>query len=221
VEDKNLSVINSPNSLGTACNFQAFSFYVGPHGTTFLGLPNFPNYNLGPMGIYNADAGKDTIICTNSAQSVQLGQEAEPGIVYQWQPAASLNDATIAQPVASPTEDTYYILTITDTSATTASCQLRMDTVFVKVETCTGIESGQQSGSEVKVYPNPANEQLLIEAPANNELLLYDLLGRLVRKQVLQEAKSMVDISSLPEGLYIYRIGDNGGYVTGKVQVVR
>ena len=40
-----LSVINSPNNLGAACNFQPFSFYLGGH-RTYLGLPNNPNYEL-------------------------------------------------------------------------------------------------------------------------------------------------------------------------------
>ncbi len=43
----NLSVINSPDSLGAACDFQAFSFNLGGH-RTYLGLPNNPNYELGP-----------------------------------------------------------------------------------------------------------------------------------------------------------------------------
>ncbi len=48
--NSNLSVINSPNNLGAACNFQPFSFYLGGHRTCY-GLPNNPNYEL------NADSG--------------------------------------------------------------------------------------------------------------------------------------------------------------------
>ena len=44
--DMNLSVINKPDSLGLACDFQQWSFYLGGKRTTF-GLPNMPNYNLG------------------------------------------------------------------------------------------------------------------------------------------------------------------------------
>ncbi len=41
----NISVINSPDSLGAACNFQPFSFNLGGH-RTYVGLPNNPNYEL-------------------------------------------------------------------------------------------------------------------------------------------------------------------------------
>jgi hypothetical protein len=43
-----LSVINSPDSLGAACDFQPYSFYLGG-GRTYYGLPNNPNYDLGPL----------------------------------------------------------------------------------------------------------------------------------------------------------------------------
>lgn len=43
-----LSVINQPNNIGTACDFQPFSFYLGG-ARTYYGLPNNPNYDLGPL----------------------------------------------------------------------------------------------------------------------------------------------------------------------------
>ncbi|MCC6383709.1 MAG: T9SS type A sorting domain-containing protein [Bacteroidia bacterium] len=42
----NLSVINSPDSLGVACDFQPFSFYLGGK-RTYYGLPNNPDYEMG------------------------------------------------------------------------------------------------------------------------------------------------------------------------------
>ena len=44
--NNNLSVINYPDSLGVACNFQPFSFNLGT-GRSYFGLPNNPNYELG------------------------------------------------------------------------------------------------------------------------------------------------------------------------------
>lgn len=46
--DMNLSVINQPDSLGVACDFQPYSVYLGGH-RTIAGLPNMPNYNLGAL----------------------------------------------------------------------------------------------------------------------------------------------------------------------------
>ncbi len=44
--NENLSVINQPDSLGLACDFQPFSFYLGG-ARTYYGLPNNPDYELG------------------------------------------------------------------------------------------------------------------------------------------------------------------------------
>jgi hypothetical protein len=48
IHNMNLSVINHPDSLGAACDYQPFSFYLGGK-RTYYGLPNNPNYNLGPL----------------------------------------------------------------------------------------------------------------------------------------------------------------------------
>jgi hypothetical protein len=44
--NNNLSVINYPDSLGAACDFQPFSFNLGT-GRSYFGLPNNPDYELG------------------------------------------------------------------------------------------------------------------------------------------------------------------------------
>ncbi len=44
----NLSVINSPDSLRAACDLQLYSFYLGGK-RSYLGLPNNPDYDLGPV----------------------------------------------------------------------------------------------------------------------------------------------------------------------------
>jgi len=41
----NLGVINSPDSLGAACDFQPYSFYLGGK-RTYWGLPNNPDYDM-------------------------------------------------------------------------------------------------------------------------------------------------------------------------------
>jgi len=47
-EIMNLSVIHQPNELGALCDFRPYSFYLGGH-RSYHGLPNNPNYELGPL----------------------------------------------------------------------------------------------------------------------------------------------------------------------------
>jgi hypothetical protein len=44
-ENMNLGVINSPDNLGAACDFQPYSFHLGG-SRCYYGLPNNPNYEL-------------------------------------------------------------------------------------------------------------------------------------------------------------------------------
>lgn len=46
--NENLGVINNPDIIGSGCNFTPFSFYLGGK-RTYYGLPNNPNYSLGPL----------------------------------------------------------------------------------------------------------------------------------------------------------------------------
>lgn len=63
----NLSVINAPDSLGSACNFQPYSFYLGGK-RTYYGLPNNPDYFLGPK----IGSPCDTITAISEASEIPV-----------------------------------------------------------------------------------------------------------------------------------------------------
>ncbi len=44
-----LSVVNSPNTIGSGCDFQPYSFYLDGR-RTYVGLPNNPNYDMMALG---------------------------------------------------------------------------------------------------------------------------------------------------------------------------
>ena len=44
----NLSVINQPNNIGAACDFQPWSFYLGGK-RVYYGFPNNPDYDLASL----------------------------------------------------------------------------------------------------------------------------------------------------------------------------
>lgn len=79
------------------------------------------------INIYSTDAAiqKDTIIAA-SGEPVQL--TAGGGISYEWLPAAGLNNAAIANPVATNTEDQQYIVR----AYTPVGCS-SYDTVLIRI----------------------------------------------------------------------------------------
>lgn len=75
----------------------------------------------------NISISPDTIICIG--QTTQL--TASGGITYAWQPAASLNNATINNPIASPNTNTTYTVEITDVNSCVwdTSVTISVDTI--------------------------------------------------------------------------------------------
>ncbi|MGX1023043.1 T9SS type A sorting domain-containing protein [Flavobacterium sp. CS20] len=71
---------------------------------------------------------------------------------------------------------------------------------------------------KVKVYPNPVVDKLFIESNQTNiqELLIYDLSGRIVLKQDSLE-NYQFDVSKLRQGIYILKIYTSHGEVQKKL----
>ena len=83
--------------------------------------------NVTPLA--NPNAGPDAFVCGGGQTSTQLN--ASGGISYVWTPATGLSNPNIANPIASPTAPTFYVVAVG-----VASCpKLRTDTVFVDVGT--------------------------------------------------------------------------------------
>ncbi|MEI2759847.1 MAG: T9SS type A sorting domain-containing protein [Bacteroidia bacterium] len=76
----NLSVINQPDSLGSACDFQPYSFYLGGK-RTYLGLPNNPNYELGAI----AGSACDTLTGIAPLATSAKGAELFVTYIASWQ----------------------------------------------------------------------------------------------------------------------------------------
>ncbi|MFN8358392.1 MAG: PKD domain-containing protein [Candidatus Kapaibacterium sp.] len=85
-----------------------------------------------------AKAGQDKTLCIGA--STEIGEAAQAGYSYNWQPTAGLDDATKANPTASPTSTTQYILTVTGNGGCTA-----IDTVLVTIGTIKAIVSNDTS----------------------------------------------------------------------------
>ncbi len=96
-----------------------------------------------------------------------------------------------------------------------------IDDVSVTVDTTTGINELEQVKFEV--YPNPANEKLIIETEQVNEqnsFQLMDITGRVVFTLAVQAAKTSVDISMLGTGVYVVVLEQKGGMVVRRKIVV-
>lgn len=65
-------------------------------------------------------------------------------------------------------------------------------------------------GNNVRIFPNPVIDVFSIEGDQLDKIVIYNMLGRLVKTLKIQEGAHF-NISDLPEGLYVARILNNAG----------
>jgi hypothetical protein len=80
--------------------------------------------------------------------------------------------------------------------------------VFLKIDSCTLDVPAVNPSVNIKVFPNPANDFITIDAPFKINATLSTIDGRAVRKQ--NNCTSM-DISELPAAVYFLKIEDETG----------
>ena len=61
------------------------------------------------------------------------------------------------------------------------------------------------------VYPNPSNGTLMVNSNCKDCIFeVYDVVGKKVMSQKLNENETKVDLNSLNSGTYLYRIMQSG-----------
>ncbi len=70
----------------------------------------------------------------------------------------------------------------------------------------------------LKIYPNPAKEQVFIQADTNIEkVTIFDLLGKTIKSTWLNGNSATIDISEISSGLYLIEITDGSSRNVSKL----
>ena len=80
-----------------------------------------------------------------------------------------------------------------------------------------------ENTSPLRLYPNPANYQFTLDNGQElmKEVYLYDVMGRKVQHLPVNALSTTIDVSDLPNGIYVVKINTASGVLVRKVQVVR
>jgi len=130
----------------------------------------------------------------------------------------------IKAPVFTISTATAVIVSLAGNSTTTQTMVARnKDAVVVPTPTDVSVKEYYADNTHFTVFPNPSNTSVnfvstLTEAKV---VSVYDITGKLVEKQNLNDGKVKMDVSSFNKGLYLYTIssGDNGILKSGKITV--
>lgn len=124
-----LDVVRFPNLKGSACSYQTNA--IALVNSCQRGLPNYTDYLMNDLTPPSPIIKE---ICKGS--SVQIGVLPVEGRTYSWSPTTGLNDPNIANPYASPTSTTEYVLTV---SSPTNSCYTLVQRYIVNIRTTTAV----------------------------------------------------------------------------------
>jgi hypothetical protein len=75
------------------------------------------------------------------------------------------------------------------------------------------------STNEIKVYPNPASNYIIVKANAGMKYKIFDISGRIIISGLLGSDESEIDISKLQNGNYIIELCDSQSSMVKKFNV--
>jgi len=156
-----------------------------------------------------ADAGADATIGKGTSATLGGNPSALEGYgsyTYLWSPATGLDNPALANPVATPTETTTYLLTVTDAQNCSATDEMTLTVDASGVETI-------PSALQVRCYPNPVEGDLLVELsgmPSEVTLRMISPLGTELVFRVLEMTGpkfiEQIPMKDLPAGIYYLQV---------------
>ena len=151
-----------------------------------------------------------TAIVTNGGSS----------ITYQWFVNDVLVPGATTSTFISDSFSAPYPDSITCNVTGSGACMITAYTWVYIVVSSVGVEE-LANASKPTLWPNPATTELFVDHAAGADFIMSDMLGKvvLVKKLTVGIDRQAVDISSVPEGVYIVQIIDplRGTKVTRKV----
>jgi hypothetical protein len=170
-------------------------------GTDSLGCQSagaaISNVMVNQNPIVNATSNSSFICAGQSANLTANGANS-----YVWSNASTTSSITIA-----PSTTTSYTVTGTGNNGCVGTA-----IVSQSVSLCTAIGTFMSSEVEIsllKIYPNPSNGHFTIFISEKMIVKIFDLTGKLVHFQKLNEGANGIQLQNISQGIYILK-ADNG-----------
>lgn len=89
---------------------------------------------------------------------------------------------------------------------------------FVMVEV---VSINEDADNKIKLYPNPAKDNIKVEAERISSLTIINMTGQIVLKHDVCSDEVTLDISTLESGMYLLRIDTESGIITRQINVIK
>ena len=177
--------------------------YVGTSGFS-TGLTNYISLAFSPSGqpyVAYQDSGnsnKATVMMFDGVSWVNVGN-------------AGFSSGTAGQPSFdfSPSGQPY--VAYMDGGNYNKGTVMKYDSVFVGIN--------EQQESRLSLYPNPVTDKITVETsstPTQSQLSIMNVNGQELITQHISERKTVIDISTLPSGVYFMQVTNDRTVEMGK-----
>lgn len=122
---------------------------------------------------------------------------AAGALTYSWSTGATT-------PTISLTTSVTTTYTVTAWGPGPNACKI-VQPFKVTVAKCTGIEAEDASDTFIKIYPNPSNGNLNIDADKEVKIIITNALGQIILDKSLYAGHHNIDISAYKEGIYFVK----------------
>ena len=188
--------------------------------STFTKAQVYINLNINQPPPLVVSVGAAQTICAGGNTSIEgTATGGKEPYAYAWSPSTGLSNATVANPVASPSATTTYTLTVSDAN----NCK-SMDNVVITVDPCTGINnaSGMAETGDFSIVPNPNQGSFSVvwsSIPINDLVVLeiYNFQGKRFYSGSFRNKNASlivpINIDGMNKGIYLIKIlHDNATY---------
>lgn len=193
--------------------FYIYSSDIGEYGTntpTYFCIDNFGEDC--PTGIPQLQTEIKTDYYINSEESVQISALACGGVQpykFEWSSEIGLDDYHSQTPLAEPTSNTTWTVTVTD-----ALGNEKIGTVNVWVDATKNVQNKE---FESDIYINSANNLIIESDKVLKEINIFDISGKLLISKIGDSTQLSIDISNLSSGIYIVNLSDGASVISKKI----